>query len=722
MIIDAGQWEKKGIVITFCVLTAVHNISGQAQRQVPEERCATMQVLEERVRKNPQLKIRMEQQRDEFNKAVKDGFYKLRGNDQAAETITIPVIFHIVMTNPSSITQQQILSQLDTLNKSFGGINGDSTKIPSYFKPLFGKSQLRFCLAQQTPDDEPSTGIERYVTTVSSFGTNDAVKHSSTGGADAWNTEKYFNVWICVLSNGVLGYATFPDDGSPDEQGVVIDYLSLPGGSANNYNNGKTLVHEAGHYFNLYHIWGDDDGACNGTDYVDDTPNQANSTSGCYSGIRTDNCTSSGNGIMYQNYMDYSYDNCMVMYTTAQVTRMEAAFLIYRSALNSSNGCSAVELKTFDASPVTIQQPAQRICNNTFSPVVTIRNKGSQTITSLQIISKVDNGQSVSFTWTGSLSSLNSTGVTLNPVTVTEGEHTLIIYTAGPNNTPDENNTNDTLEFSFEYNPAQSPELAEGFEGSVFPPEGWHLINPDDAITWQKITGVAKTGNASVYISNYDYENSGQKDFLQLPEFQFNNEDSAFLSFDLAATTYSPFNTANNIWDTLEVLISTDCGTTYTTVYKKWGSELVTVSNNSTNAFIPQASDWRRDSVNLKPYLQYGKFLIAFANTTGWENNIYLDNVNLRTVTVNPNLKEQGFLVTPNPTNGIITIQFYPQPSGLKGIQIFNYLGQKVAETMISSEQANTSYTFDLNRYAAGIYIVRAVFDKEVRVKKIIRY
>ena len=175
------------------------------------------------------------------------------------------------------------------------------------------------------------------------------------------------------------------------------------------------------------------------------------------------------------------------------------------------------------------------------------------------------------------------------------------------------------------------------------------------------------------------------------------------------------------MWDTLEVLISTDCGATYTSVYKKWGPDLVTTSNNSNSSFIPTASDWRRDSVNLQTYLPYGKFLFAFRNTTGWENNIYLDNINLRTITLNPNLKEHGFLVTPNPTNGSIAVQFYPNPSGLKGIQILNCLGQKIMETIIGTGQANNYYTYDLGRYATGIYIVRAFFNEEVKTKKIIK-
>ncbi|HTE12954.1 MAG TPA: T9SS type A sorting domain-containing protein, partial [Chitinophagaceae bacterium] len=212
----------------------------------------------------------------------------------------------------------------------------------------------------------------------------------------------------------------------------------------------------------------------------------------------------------------------------------------------------------------------------------------------------------------------------------------------------------------------------------------------------------------------------GQQDYLRLPDASIAGADSAFFSFQVAAATYSDINTANNNWDTLEVLISTDCGQNYTSLYKKWGSSLVTHTVADTSFFIPGASEWRKDSINISNYISPNKVLLAFRNTTGFENNIYIDDVNLRTVTVNPNLKSRGFLVTPSPTTGAVIVQFYPQPTDIKGIAIFNMSGQKVAES-IPNGQSNY-YTLDISRYSAGAYIVRIVMGKNVLVKKIIKY
>ncbi|MEP6746071.1 MAG: M43 family zinc metalloprotease [Bacteroidota bacterium] len=699
---------------------------GQKNAKTVPEKCGTMQNLEFQFQTNPQLKQKFEAERDRFNNALRNGAYRLSvaQTQQAGGNrtfITIPIVFHVVVNNQSTVTDAQVLAQLDTINKDYAGINGDSVKVPSYFKPFFGQSGIQFCLAKQTPSGDPTTGIERTSTTQTAFlNTDNGVKHAASGGADIWDPTSYLNVWICPLGNGLLGYGTFPQSGNDNEQGVVIEYRSIPGSTAYpQYNGGKTLTHEIGHYFNLYHIWGDDNGACTGTDFIDDTPNQGNSSSACSNGVVLDNCTTSGNGIMYQNYMDYTYDACLVMFTVQQVARMESALVAYRSSLISSIGCQTPVSYNLDAQLKSLNQPAQRVCTNPFTPVITIRNRGSQTLTSLTITTVLDNTTVATAPWTGSLAQLATANVTLPAVTATAGTHTLKVYLSNPNNGTDQNTINDSISINFQYNnPVTS--VSESFEGSVFPPTGWDIVNPDNGITWQKVTGVAKTGSASVKIDNLDYSAVGQQDYLRLPDVSLTGVDSAFFSFQVAAATYTDVNTASNTWDTLEVLLSTDCGTSYTSLYKKWGSTLVTHTAALTTSFVPAATEWRKDSINISNYIGAGKILLAFRNTTGFENNVYLDDVNLRTVTINPNLKSRGFLVTPSPTNGAVIVQFYPQPTNIKGIEIFNMSGQKVAETIVNGQ--SNYYALDISRYSAGVYIVRVVEGNQVLTKKIIKY
>nr|MBA2761205.1 hypothetical protein [Segetibacter sp.] len=217
-------WKALLFLITISLVTST--ATAQNSNSTNTDRCGTMQVLEQQFETHPELELKFKKQGVEFNQAIKEGRYKLsnraatmRGTDTRT-VYNIPIVFHIVLNNPNSVTDAQIQAQLDTLNKDFFGANGDSVKIPAWFKPLFGKSAIQFCLAERTPEGEGTTGIERITTTRPSFGTPDArVKYSSTRGANVWNVDKYFNVWVCNLGDYVLGYSTLPDLGIVEEQG-----------------------------------------------------------------------------------------------------------------------------------------------------------------------------------------------------------------------------------------------------------------------------------------------------------------------------------------------------------------------------------------------------------------------------------------------------------------------------------------------------------------------
>lgn len=695
-------------------------IFGETHLLYAQERCGSMELLNKRFQEQPALKVQFNQREARLKQIINARMAAGKSLKTTGE-ITIPVVFHVVLSRQSLVTDAQILAQLDTINKDYAGRNAGADKIPLYFKPLFGQSGIQFCLAQRTPEDAASTGIVRYTTLRNSFDyTTNQLKHAESGGADAWDTDRFLNIWITDLSSTTLGYATFPSDGVPDEQGVAIDYSSLPGGSAESYNQGKTLTHELGHYFNLFHIWGDDNGSCSGTDEVEDTPNQGNSTNSCRTGILTDNCTTATPGIMYQNYMDYTPDACLYMFTKMQVARMEAAYETYRSLLSLSNGCVPVNLKNKDASIKAITQPEQRLCTNVFTPRVTLVNKGKETLTSVVIHAVIDDGTVQNYNWNGSLQTFAETNVTLPVLTTVEGNHVLRVYTTNPNGAPDEEPANDEATFSFiYYEPFEAP-VTESFE-SLFPPQGWDIVNPDGGETWEKTTAAAKTGNASVRIVNFDNLAIGQRDYLRSPTVNISGVDSAFVSFQVAAAAYSNTSAVGNVWDTLQVMISTDCGQTYTSVYKKWGPTLVTRSAATRTEFVPGANEWRREQINIGNFINIGEVLVAFVNTNGNENDIFLDDINIRTVTVNPNLKEAGFLVTPNPTSGTVSVQFYPHPAGLQSVEIYNVNGQKIAEQVIAGAVSTNVYNFDLTNNPSGLYIVKAVFEDRVLTKKIVK-
>lgn len=256
---------------------------------------------------------------------------------------TIPVVFHIVYNNATqNVSDAQIMSQLDVLNKDFRKLNTDWANTPAVFQPLVADCEIQFCLAQQDPAGNATTGINRVATNVTSFSTNNAVKYSAQGGANIWDRNKYLNIWVCNLSGGVLGYAQFPG-GAAATDGVVITYTGFGtiGTAQAPFNKGRTATHEVGHWLNLYHIWGDDGTACNGSDQVNDTPNQGGPNYGCPAFPKI-SCNNGPNGDMHMNYMDYSDDACMYMFSNGQKVRIDALFAAggARASLLNSPGCN----------------------------------------------------------------------------------------------------------------------------------------------------------------------------------------------------------------------------------------------------------------------------------------------------------------------------------------------------------------------------------------------
>jgi hypothetical protein len=246
----------------------------------------------------------------------------------------IPVVVHVVWnTAAQNISDAQIASQIDVLNRDFRRTNPDVAITPAPFLPLTADSRVEFALASTAPNGAPTSGIQRRQTTVASFSSNDAVKSAASGGIDAWPAANYLNMWVCALGGGLLGYAQFPG-GPANTDGVVILHsgFGTNGTAAPPFNLGRTATHEIGHWLNLNHIWGDDGTGCSGTDNVADTPSQGGYNTGAPTFPHV-SCSNGPNGDMFMNYMDYVDDRSMVMFTTGQVARMQACLDGVRSSI-----------------------------------------------------------------------------------------------------------------------------------------------------------------------------------------------------------------------------------------------------------------------------------------------------------------------------------------------------------------------------------------------------
>jgi hypothetical protein len=268
--------------------------------------------------------------------------------------VTIPVVFHIVYNTPEqNIPDSQIASQIKVLNLDFRMLNADIVKIPEIFKHLATDARIEFKLAKRDPQGNLTTGITRTRTDKTVFShIIDDVKFEDQGGKNPWDTRKYLNIWVCNITENILGYATPPGMAPENEDGVVLHTMctGTEGNLFPDYNKGRTATHEVGHYLDLYHIWGPEDpefGNCSGSDNVADTPNQftANFRNPPFPKI---SCNNGPHGDMFMNYMDYVFDESMFMFTHGQVQRMDAAISGPRSSLQVSD--ALIEPMTFESS------------------------------------------------------------------------------------------------------------------------------------------------------------------------------------------------------------------------------------------------------------------------------------------------------------------------------------------------------------------------------------
>jgi len=238
----------------------------------------------------------------------------------------IPVVVHVVAnTAAQNISDAQIQSQIDVLNRDFRRANPDVASVPAAFQPVIADMQCEFFLANVDPNGNPTNGITRTMTATATFSDDNRVKSAATGGADAWPADRYLNLWVCPLGGGLLGYAQFPG-GPAATDGVVITFTGFGaiGTATAPFNLGRTATHEIGHWLNLFHIWGDDGTACTGTDFVADTPNAAGPNFGVPAFPHV-TCSNGPDGDMFMNYMDYVDDRAMVMFTAGQLVRVSAA-------------------------------------------------------------------------------------------------------------------------------------------------------------------------------------------------------------------------------------------------------------------------------------------------------------------------------------------------------------------------------------------------------------
>lgn len=276
--------------------------------------CKTNEVFAEQLKQDPSLQKRMDEIENFTARYMNDAAaYRLLADG----TLELPVVVNVLYnTAAQNISERQIKSQIDVLNEDFAAANKDVNSTSTYNSVKSGDIKIKFVLQQ----------IVRKNTPITAFYTDNAMKNSKRGGIDATSPGTTLNIWVCNMGGGILGYAQFPG-GNTATDGVVIATRAFGRGHNydlyTDYDLGRTTTHEVGHYFNLRHIWGDR--KC-GNDYVDDTPLHPTYNFGCPPANKISTCD--GSIEMTMNYMDYTDDACMYMFTQKQALRMQATYAV----------------------------------------------------------------------------------------------------------------------------------------------------------------------------------------------------------------------------------------------------------------------------------------------------------------------------------------------------------------------------------------------------------
>ena len=653
------------------------------------------------------------------------------GNKQQSATYNIPVVVHVVYYNSAqNISAAQVQSQITVLNNDFAGTGLNSNSIPAPFAPLLANTNITFCLAKLSPANTilPEPGIDRIDARAKGW-PNPGATGWTTNFIDntikkttIWDPNFYLNIWVVPAirstTGGItLGYATFPSltglDGLPTDPGNDLndgfvcraDFFGTTGSAS--ASKGRTSTHEIGHWLGLRHIWGDD--SC-GTDFVDDTPTALKENYNCpVFPHRT--CENTSSGDMFMNFMDYTDDDCMALFTLDQKQRMNTTlqFGDFRKNLINSPVCDT-----------TKQIPFARF-DYELSPFSSCATSKSYNFTDRSTFAP----KSWSWTFEGgnpaSSNLQNPTGIVFN----TPGLHnvTLVVTNAVGTHT-----ITKTINVSL-VGSTVAP-LLEDFESPVFPPVGWVLINRNGnpLINWEVIEGYSAygIGNKSLKFNNTEYDAKGKRDDIVSPKINFTGITSAYIKFDVAYTPYfGPLVAGGpneNIFDTLEVHITDNCLNTTQLVYRKGGNSLATFLPGIGDEFYPAPNQWRRDSIALPAaYLNKENIQIVFRNLGNYGHSIYVDNINISPVVSLPTATA-SFTVSDTVVCPAGTLRFTNTSTATVGSPDsirWTFQGGSLATATTSPVDVvfNTpgTYTISLIAYKSGLPSTAAT--KTIRVK-----
>ncbi|MCS6822071.1 MAG: M43 family zinc metalloprotease [Microscillaceae bacterium] len=617
-------------------------------------RCYTTEYNEQLHKNNPNFDIDFERW---IQAAIAKRKRDIANGTAPARTINgvyyIPVVVHVIHNGEaigtgSNISNARVQDQINVLNEDFRKI----VSTPGYnTHPDGADTRIEFVLAKRTPTGAATNGINRIHRNTfpnhaanwkPGFETtyiNNTIKPNSI-----WDPTEYMNMWVVQFGGadlGLLGYAQFPESPlqgmscniqTANTDGVVMGYQYFGRGLTPPYGEGRTATHEVGHMLGLRHIWGD---ATCGNDFCADTPVHQTANGGCPTHPKPNSCGTPDE--MFENYMDYTDDLCMNIFTYDQATRMRTVLENSPRRRSLLTSPALLAPATNYGGIVNITSPLGNVCG-TFTPTVVLRNLGSNNLTSATISYQINGGTPQTVNWTGNLAYKATTNVNLPSQTLANGNHSIRVWVSVSNGSSHSHDiyVNEIIS-NFSVGTAAAIPFLENFESNIFPPANWYIDQaPANCNTWFEQTGDNGTNGATV--ARLPLGDNTADDFLYTSLIDLTTATgNVTLSFDVFRSDGGTVS--------LRVDIQPCGSTTWTNVFNQSGTTLVNTNNT-----------WVSKSVNLSN--TYNGQIVRFrfyATSTATTGFLRLDNIRVIDSVPRISFANTAITVTENNANSPLT-------------------------------------------------------------------
>lgn len=692
----------------------------------------------------------------------------------------IPIVFHIIHNyGPENISEAQIMDAVERLNIDYSGLNTDTIPGENTYAPFNSRRAnvgIEFRLARIDPDGNCTNGINRIQDSRTDYAYYDLCSDY------AWDPKSYLNVYSVAfiypegisLPEGAAigGMSVFPPSnpltslftgGDTLADGVLIRHdgigaigtgATLMGQPINALN--RVFTHELGHYFNLYHPFqnlkltlgglipamGSDGCATSGGflgmtqldgDEVDDTPpaqtaNQ-NTSLNCIPVGSVNSCLNDISGYgdepdMVENYMDYQFGYCQNLFSLGQNERIQATLMLDRRKLWSYE--NAIATGVWDVNYAPLCAPIADFSHSSSD----ICAGESITFTDLSYNGAVETREWHFQGGSPATSTSPNPSVTYNNPGTYEAK--LVVFNqSGTDSIVRQNIITVTSETATE-----SGDIFQDFTSGL---GNWTVVS-QEGNAWEITSDAFVSGSQAIMVNNFEGNASGSYDDILSPSFDLTNIEGVLrVKFHLSyspravasnalAELISGSNTADTIYDKLQVFVSTDCGQNWVSKYNRSGTQLMTNSTYTTTAFIPEgAQDWREETILLAGISDKSNIRLKFRFFNRGGNNIYIDKICTGDCGSSSSINEDivnnmNLNIHPNPITQNSTISFSLIESSNIQISVYDVIGNLVTDA-ISEKFGSGNLQISLEKElfkSSGMYFVKILVNDQIITKKVI--